>query len=184
MAPPPLDAVRAAFARGYDALARPGRAANADVVVGLDLPDRGGRAAGRPPPAIPPAPPSEWPWWAPAWLELPLPQECPQDAWLFGGGEAVLGHVPCTWFVPVWDGPRGGRREYDPYAVAMLWVEGGSVRRPGRFKTTKTQNTHHKKKLTTKTMQTNPYLNRYLYKNELSTLPANVLDELTALTIL
>jgi len=47
----------------------------------------------------------------------------------------------------------------------MLWVEGGSVRRPGRFKTTKTQNTHHAKKLTTKTMQTNPYLNRYLWYN-------------------
>ena len=129
MAPPSLDAIRAAYGAFPvpDPLARPGRD-DLDEVIGMDLPDRRGRPARRPPPELPPRPPSAWPWWAPAWLELPLPECCPPDAWYFRGWESRHGVVPHTWFVPV-----GNTTDVDPIAILMLWAEPLGVQRPWAF---------------------------------------------------
>lgn len=80
-------------------------------------------------------------WWAPGWLELPLPRLQPIDAWYFAPRPDW--YVPEVWYVPWWPRAgdtwatrwptRGTRGASDPTSVFMVWVdETGAVRCPAK----------------------------------------------------
>eukprot|EP00959_Pyramimonas_sp_CCMP1952_P031955 670741-Pyramimonas_sp.AAC.1 len=97
--PPPLEGVRAAWRRvGQIAwFDFPGQW-QAGSIGGLDLPDWPGsrwercRQRSQLLRRLDPRVPAQFqqeegprPWWAPGWLDLPLPEEAPHDAWYFRG---------------------------------------------------------------------------------------------------
>ena len=132
-APWPASAVRAAYGPPPidDAADSPNEGAQRfqGRPFGLDLDDQPRRVAGRfaphlttrvpEAPCLPPRPQGPWPAWAPAWLELPLPDAQPGDLWWFPAED----DVPEVWFLPAWEFPRDRFRR-DPYAIALVWFGG------------------------------------------------------------
>ena len=103
------------------------------AVWGLDLPDLPGtrqeraslriRRQPRVPPVIcrEPNPPGPLLWFCPCWVELPLPELIPKDAWYFDRNKRTF--TPSTWFVPIW-GDENAPGD-DPCKVVMVyWFEG------------------------------------------------------------
>ena len=95
-------------------------------LIGLELLDRDLARPGPPPPPLPSeAPQGPWPWWAPAWFELPLPGVATTpDFWHFPQDV----RTPPIWLVPEWDGGR----DVDPCVLVMIWIEieSGATRCP------------------------------------------------------
>ena len=117
----PLAALRAAFAQGPAPCSFPQDAGQLGL-VGLDLYDGPAWYWRRPRPPLPACPQAPWPWFAPAWLELPLPAAVPLDGWWYHSREDVGGAPEC-WFLPVWRPHQGPHTGHDPTAVMLLWDE-------------------------------------------------------------
>ena len=108
---------------------------------GLDLPDAPGtREERRRPqiqlrrqpqvPLVPQgAPPGPRYWWCPGWLELPLEEQIPRDAWFFP--KNVQKYVPDTWFVPLWSPSKQSGKD-DPDCVQMVWRKRHIAECPGQ----------------------------------------------------
>ena len=100
-------------------------------LVGLELPDRNDFESYNwpPPPSLPEgAPQGPWPWWAPAWLELPMPgRPNTPDFWHWGQKQ----RTPPIWAVPEWDGDDRNQ-DVDPRACVLIWydIESGITRCP------------------------------------------------------
>ena len=139
--PPDLDGARAVwFGRGQACVPwhRPG-AWPPGVVAGLDLGDCPGNRASRNrrpgaplrrqpalPLMVPGTPEGPRFWWAPCWVELPLPEQQPLDAWFF----PALRGTPATWWIPLYADVDALREEVDCDAVAMVWLDHGFPRCP------------------------------------------------------
>ena len=81
------------------------------------------------PPVVPEgAAPGRRFWWCPGWLELPLEEEIPLDAWFFP--KNAKRYTPDIWFVPHWSESKQPG-EHDPDYVQMLWRDGHIAERPG-----------------------------------------------------
>ena len=117
----PLAALRAAFAQGPAPCSFPQDTGQLGL-VGLDLYDGPAWYWRRPRPPLPACPQAPWPWFAPAWLELPLPAAVPLDGWWYHSREDVGGAPEC-WFLPVWRPHQGPHTGHDPTAVMLLWDE-------------------------------------------------------------
>ena len=108
---------------------------------GLDLPDAPGtREERRRPqiqlrrqpqvPLVPQgAPPGPRYWWCPGWLELPLEDQIPRDAWFFP--KNVQKYVPDIWFVPLWSPSKQSGKD-DPDCVQMVWRKRHIAECPGQ----------------------------------------------------
>ena len=67
-------------------------------------------------------------WWCPGWLELPMRDVIPRDAWFFPRNPKL--RTPDIWFVPHWSESKQPGED-DPDFVQMLWRDGHIAERPG-----------------------------------------------------
>ena len=108
---------------------------------GLDLPDAPGTRAERRraqtqlrrQPQVPlvaqGTPPGPRYWWCPGWVELPLEEQIPRDAWFFP--KNVKKYTPDTWFVPLWSPSKQPGKD-DPDCVQMVWRKRHLAECPGQ----------------------------------------------------